>query len=186
MRHWCVTNQTNTCTHAIAYVLHTIPSCLWHTPHKIHTHTEWLTPQLHVPFHIDTSPSSHTLSSTPHYTTLTHTHTQTHTPLRQKNWNVSTGQKNFTPTAMMYSWNTEDMRMGGRAAIFWYTELLKACTKRKKSTVKKGHMICNLWASYHMGDRCSHWIGTSLLLSPHTCRMHNLCSVFYWYHTHWS
>ena len=53
-----------------------------------------------------------------------------HTPPRQKNWKVSTGKKNFNPTAMIYSWNMEEMRIGGRAAIFPYTELLKACRGR--------------------------------------------------------
>ena len=53
-----------------------------------------------------------------------------HTPPRQKNWKVNTGKKNFNPTAMMYSWKMDEMRIGGRAAIFPYTELLKACRGR--------------------------------------------------------
>ena len=40
----------------------------------------------------------------------------TNKPPKIKNMTVNTGKKNFSPTAMMYSWNKDDMKIGGRAA----------------------------------------------------------------------
>ena len=100
----------------------------------------------------------------------THTRTHTHTP-RQKNWNVSTGKKNFNPTAIiLYLWNTEEMRIRGRAVIFWYTELLKAfkeggtegCTKC--SCVHSKEVV-----SYSASTTPSHTYGTHIRTYSHAC-----------------